>query len=121
MEAPGKVRRSRVTARTRKARLESSGILSKAGHEESCLKQRDHSARLNTWMETDRNQYREGKVKSTPNSGVKEPETVRLQAVGATGGDGVPLDNEPTSCFSAARLSTVRCGAEAKASLTYGA
>ena len=44
------------------------------------------------------NKYCEGKVKSTPNRGEIEPETLRLQAVGVPlWDDGVPLHNEPTS------------------------
>ena len=49
-----------------------SGILSKAGHEESCLKLRGHPVRLNTNRRPIVNQYCEGKVKSTPNRGVKK-------------------------------------------------
>jgi hypothetical protein len=41
----------------------------------------DHLTRLNTLQRPIVNQYREGKVKRTPVRGVKEPETVRLQAV----------------------------------------
>ena len=64
-------------------------------------------------------QYREGKVKSTANSGVKQylkpfayKRSERLRAVTAC-----LLHNDPTSCSSLARLSVDRRGAEAKASL----
>ena len=54
---------------------------------------RHHPVRLNTTERPIVNQYCEGKVKSTPNRRVKgEPETMRLQAVGALKwSDGVPF------------------------------
>ena len=65
------------------------------------------------------NQYREGKVKSTPNRGVKETlkpcaykRSELLYAVTAC-----LLHNEPTSCRRAARLSATRHVPAAKASL----
>ena len=48
-----------------------SGIPSRAGHEKSCLIRQDRLARLNTPERPIVNQYREGKVKSTPSRGVK--------------------------------------------------
>ena len=65
------------------------------------------------------NQYCEGKVKSTADSGVKK----NLKPYAYKRSEPVYpvtaclLDNEPTSCFSAARLSANRHGAEAKASI----
>ena len=64
-------------------------------------------------------QYREGKVKSTPNRGVKESlkpfaykRSEQLKAVTAC-----LLHNEPTSCRNVARLSETTHAAVAKASL----
>ena len=45
-----------------------SGILSNAGHEKSCANQRGPSRKAKPIA----NQYREGKVKRTPNRGVKK-------------------------------------------------
>ena len=42
-----------------------------AGHEESCQNQPDHPVRLNTPKRPIVDQYCEGKVKRTPNRGVK--------------------------------------------------
>ena len=42
----------------------------------------DHGIRLNTRRRPIVNQYREGKVKSTPGGELIEPETTNLQAVG---------------------------------------
>jgi hypothetical protein len=65
------------------------------------------------------NQYREGKVKSTPNRGVKK--TLKPYAYKRSepfsGVTACLLHNEPTSCSCPARLSTGTYGAEAKASL----
>ena len=49
-----------------------SGILSNAGHEESCANPPEPPVRLNTPMRPIANQYCEGKVKSTPMRRVKE-------------------------------------------------
>ena len=64
-------------------------------------------------------QYREGKVKRTPDRGVQQnlkpcayKRSERLYAVTAC-----LLHNEPTSCFSLARLSDMSHATEAKASL----
>ena len=46
--------------------------LSRAGHEKSRLNYRDHPERLNTTERPIANQYREGKVKSTSDRGVKK-------------------------------------------------
>ena len=67
------------------------------------------------------NQYCEGKVKSTADSGVKKnlkPYAYKRseQVILVTA---CLLDNEPTSCFSAARLRTAKFGAEAKASTKH--
>ena len=48
-----------------------SGILSRAGHEESCLNLRGPSRKAKYHRRPIVNQYCEGKVKSTPNRGVK--------------------------------------------------
>ncbi len=45
---------------------------SKAGHVKSCLKMGDHPPSLSTPQRPIANQYREGKVKSTPTRGVKQ-------------------------------------------------
>ena len=47
-----------------------SGILSRAGPEKPCLR-RHHPPRLNTTERPIANQYREGKVKRTPDRGVQ--------------------------------------------------
>ena len=64
------------------------------------------------------NKYREGKVKSTLNKGVKENlkpcAYKRSESYGMTA---CLLHNEPTSYSSLARLRTLRSVAEAKASL----
>ena len=49
-----------------------SGILSNAEHEEFCANPPGHPVRLNTPERPIANQYREGKVKSTPTRGVKQ-------------------------------------------------
>ena len=67
------------------------------------------------------NQYCEGKVKSTADSGVKKnlkPYAYK-RSEPACPVTACLLDNEPTSCFSAARLRTFRSGAEAKASTKH--
>ncbi len=64
-------------------------------------------------------QYREGKVKSTANSGVKQylKPFAYKRSEHHYDVTACLLHNEPTSCSSLARLSVVRRGAEAKASL----
>ena len=65
------------------------------------------------------NQYREGKVKSTVNNGVKQtlkPCAYKRSEV-LRGLTACLLHNEPTSCSSLARLRSSRTGAAAKASL----
>ena len=51
-------------------------------------------------LATDSAQYREGKVKSTPEGGFKVPETARSRAVGAwvSRVTACLLKNEPASC-----------------------
>ena len=49
-----------------------SGILSSAGHEESCVNRPGPSGKAKYSRETDSVQYREGTVKRTPSRGVKE-------------------------------------------------
>ena len=49
-----------------------SGILSNAGHVESCANQPGPSGKAKYSRETDSGQYREGTVKSTPTRGVKQ-------------------------------------------------
>ena len=95
-----------------------SRILSRAGHEESCLNYPRPRGKAKYERDTDSDEYREGKVKSTPSRGVKQnlkpcackrSEPARVTAC--------LLHNEPTSCSCTARLSSWRYGAEAKASL----
>lgn len=69
------------------------GILSKAGHEESCLNPRGPPRKAEYGWKTDSVPVlrRKGE-KHREQRGEREPETVRLQAVGATlSGDGVPF------------------------------
>jgi hypothetical protein len=74
---------------------------------------RHHPARLNTLERPIVNQYREGKVKRTARAEWKDPETVRLQAVGASSDvTTCLLHNEPTSYFLLPSLRT--SGLEAK-------
>ena len=47
------------------------GILSSAGHEESCVNQPGPSGKAKYSRETDSGKYREGTVKRTPFRGVK--------------------------------------------------
>ena len=66
--------------------------LSRAGHVESCPNQRGPSRKAEDCRRPIVYQYREGKVGSTPGGSEIEPETVRLQAVGAPlWCDGVPF------------------------------
>ena len=68
-------------------------ILSRAGPEKSCLNPAAPSAKAKYYWETDSEQvlWRKGEKHFEQKSEI-EPETVRLQAVGATScGDGVPF------------------------------
>ena len=70
-----------------------SRILSKAGPEESCLNQPAPSGKAKYYQETDSEPvlWRKGEKNREQRSAI-EPETVYLQAVGATqSGDGVPF------------------------------
>ena len=71
-----------------------SGILSKAGHEESSLKQPGPPGKAKYSQETDSEPVLWRKGEKNPEQGSeKEPETIRLQPVGATScGDGVPIE-----------------------------
>ena len=64
-------------------------------------------------------QYREGKVKRTPDRGVQQnlKPCAYKRSEPLSGVTACLLHNEPTSCFSLARLSGRSRGAEAKASL----
>ena len=57
-------------------------FLSTTGHEEPCGKLGGPPSKANYSERPIVDQYREGKVKSTPEGELKDPETVRLQAVG---------------------------------------
>ena len=65
------------------------------------------------------NQYREGKVKSTPNRGVKQnlKPCAYKRSEGLRALTACLLHNEPTSYSSLARLRHLSAGAAAKASL----
>ena len=73
--------------------LDFSGILSKAGHEESCLNPPGPSGKAKYSWETDSEQVPWGKgEKHFEQKSEIVPETIRLQSVGATlCGDGVPF------------------------------
>ena len=76
----------RVTAKYRRWHL------SRAGHEESCLNPRGPSRKAKYSRKTDSEPVPCGKGGKHPEQGSEiEPETVRLQAVGAREGDGVPF------------------------------
>ena len=68
--------------------------LSTAGHEQSRGKLGGPPSKATYSWRPIVNEYREGKVKSTPEGGSKDPEPVRLRAVGARceSGDGVPIE-----------------------------
>ena len=70
-----------------------SGILSKAGHVESCLNLPGPSGKAKYSWETDSEQVPWGKgEKHFEQKSEIVPETIRLQSVGATScGDGVPF------------------------------
>ena len=66
--------------------------LSRAGHEESCPNLRGPSRKAKHSRKTDSGPVPGGKGGKHPEQGSeREPETVRLQAVGACEGDGVPF------------------------------
>ena len=66
--------------------------LSRAGHEESCPNPRGPSRKAKDYQKTDSGPVPGGKGGKNPEQGSEiEPETVRLQAVGASDGDGVPF------------------------------
>ena len=92
MERIGKSDRRGWKSRTRKFII-SSSILSRAGPEESCLNLAAPSAKAKYYWETDSEQVPWGKgEKDFEQKSEKEPETVRLQAVGAPlRCDGVPF------------------------------
>ncbi len=77
----------------KKLRIDFSGILSTAGPEKSCGKPAAPSAKAKYYWETDSELVPWGKgEKYSEQEGEIEPETVRLQAVGAHSlGDGVPF------------------------------
>jgi len=70
-----------------------SGILSSAGHEKSCVKLRGPSRKAKYSWETDSEPVLWRKGEKNPEQGSEiDPETMRLQAVGAPSwGDGVPF------------------------------
>ena len=66
--------------------------LSRAGHEESCPNPRGPSRKAKDYQKTDSVPVPCGNGGKNPEQGSEiEPETVRLQAVGASDGDGVPF------------------------------
>ena len=66
--------------------------LSRAGHVESCLNLRGPSRKAKYSQKTDSEPVLWRKGGKNPEQGSeREPETVRLQAVGAREGDGVPF------------------------------
>ena len=88
--------------------LLASSILSKAGHEKSCLNLPGPSGKAKYSRETDSEQVPWGKgEKYSEQESEIEPETIRLQAVGATFVvTACLLHNEPTSYSYLARLRT---------------
>ena len=82
MERFGKAGRRRWQSCTR-TRYYRDLFLSKAGHEESCLKPPGPSGKAKYYWETDSEQVPWGKGEKYPEQGSEiVPETVRLQAVG---------------------------------------
>ena len=71
-----------------------SSILSRAGHEESCQKQPGPPGKAKYSQETDSEPVPSGKGEKNPEQGSEiEPETIRLQPVGAVSCcDGVPIE-----------------------------
>ena len=77
-----------------------SGILSRAGHEESCLNLRGPSRKAKYNRRPIVYQYCEGKVKSTPDRGVKQnlkPYAYKLSEPDFDSVTACLLHNEPTS------------------------
>ena len=70
-----------------------SGLLSNAGHEESCANPPGPSGKAKYSRETDSEPVPCGKGEKSPEQGSeRDPEPLRLQAVGAAyGSDGVPF------------------------------
>ena len=71
-----------------------SSILSRAGHVKSCLNQPEPSGKAKYYWETDSELVPWGKGEKYPEQGSEiDPETIRLQAVGAAfrRGDRVPF------------------------------
>ena len=69
-----------------------SGILSSAGHVKPCMNPAGPSAKAKYSWETDSEPVPWGKGEKNPEQGSEiDPETIRLQAVGAFRGDGVPF------------------------------
>ena len=82
--------------------------LSRAGHVESCPNPRGPSRKAKDCRRPIANQYREGKVGRTPGRGVKQnlkPCAYKRLEPGVSWVTACLLHNEPTSCFSDARLS----------------
>ena len=81
-------------------------ILSRAGHVKSCLNPPGPSGKTKNSRETDSEQVPWGKGEKYPEQGSEiDPETIRLQAVGAFFKvTACLLHNEPTSYSSLARL-----------------
>ena len=71
-----------------------SSILSRAGHEESCLNPPGPPGKAKYAQETDSEPVPRGKGEKNPEQGSEiEPETIRLQPVGAASCcDGVPIE-----------------------------
>ena len=86
--------------------LLASSILSRAGHVKSCLNLPGPSGKAKYTWETDSEQVPWGKGEKYPEQGSEiEPETIRLQAVGAIFMvTACLLHNDPTSYSSLARI-----------------
>ena len=74
--------------------VEDSGIPSRAGHEKSCLNSPGPPGKAKYSRETDSEPVPRGKGEKNPEQGSEiEPETIRLQPVGAVSCcDGVPIE-----------------------------
>ena len=82
-----------------RSRRKPSGILSNPGHEESGANWPGPSGKAKYSRETDSAQYREGKVKRTPDRGVKENlKPVAYKRSEPYGVMACLLHNDPTSC-----------------------
>ena len=65
--------------------MQHSGILSNAGHEESCANVPGRCGRAKYWRETDSERVLSRKGEKSPEQGSEiVPESIRLQAVGAS-------------------------------------